>query len=229
MKEKEQLERSGQEPLTFTVEGKRFETFDQYKKGSELKLLADIPLTTHLFLAVVKGYEPELIDNEKEVDLARKDIEHFFVKDKLRFTINGEQFISYEQYITGKKIREIGKIAATDEIFLKVEPPFKNELISDIDKVDLARPGKEHFISKGVPQEIIIIVNGTPKKWNKEMISFKEVIILAFGTYNDNPNATYTVAYEDGPKENKEGSMTKNSEVLVKNKMIFHATATDKS
>ncbi len=39
----------------------------------------------------------------------------------------------------------------------------------------------------------------------------------------------YTVAYEDGPKQNPEGSMNKNQDVFVKNKMIFHATATDKS
>ena len=39
----------------------------------------------------------------------------------------------------------------------------------------------------------------------------------------------YTVAYEDGPKQNPEGSMLKDSVVFVKNEMIFHATATDKS
>jgi hypothetical protein len=74
-----------------------------------------------------------------------------------------------------------------------------------------------------------IIVNGTQKSWHEKQISFKDVIILAYGTYNDKPTMTYTVAYEDGPKENPEGSMVKNSVVYVKNKMIFHATATDRS
>jgi hypothetical protein len=39
----------------------------------------------------------------------------------------------------------------------------------------------------------------------------------------------YTVAYEDGPKQNPEGSMLKGAIVFVKDKMIFHATATDRS
>ena len=74
-----------------------------------------------------------------------------------------------------------------------------------------------------------IIVNGTEKKWEKHKIEFKDVIILAFGTYVDNPNMVYTVAYEDGPKQNPEGSMHKDSFVFIKDEMIFHATATDKS
>lgn len=77
--------------------------------------------------------------------------------------------------------------------------------------------------------EVTIIVNGTPKKWGQKKISFKEVILLAYGTFNENPTMVYTVAYEDGPKQNQEGSMIRGKEVFVQNKMIFHATATDKS
>jgi len=80
-----------------------------------------------------------------------------------------------------------------------------------------------------VEKEVSIIVNGTPKKWEKKEISFKEVILLAYDIYIDRPTMVYTVAYEDGPKQNPEGSMTRDTSVFVKNKMVFHATATDKS
>ena len=33
-------------PLTFVIEGKEYEAFDQYKTGAELKQLAGIPLDT---------------------------------------------------------------------------------------------------------------------------------------------------------------------------------------
>ena len=36
-------------PLKFVIEGKEYETFDQYKTGAELKQLAGIPLDTELF------------------------------------------------------------------------------------------------------------------------------------------------------------------------------------
>lgn len=90
---------------------------------------------------------------------------------------------------------------------------------------------KETEKEKGKEKEpkYSIIVNGTKKNWEKHKIDFKDVIILAFSTYVDKPTMVYTVAYEDGPKQNPEGSMQKDSFVFVKDEMIFHATATDKS
>lgn len=145
----------------------------------------------------------------------------------LHLTINSKQYKWHQEYITGAEIRKLGNIPAQDDIFLAIKKPWNDEPISDDKQVNLARPEIEHFYSK--PKEVIIVVNGTPHKWNKAKISFKEVIILAFGQYIDKPTMVYTVAYEDGPKQNPEGSMFGGQEVFVKNKMVFHATATDKS
>jgi hypothetical protein len=147
----------------------------------------------------------------------------------LQLTINGKQYEWHHEYINGAEIRKLGNIPPEEEIFLAIKKPWEDEPIANDTKVNLARPEIEHFYSKERCIEVIIIVNGEPKKWDKKKINFKEVIILAFGSYDENPNIVYTVAYEDGPKENPEGSMTKGTEVCVKNKMIFHATATDKS
>ena len=67
-------------PLTFVIEGKEYETFDQYKTGAELKQLARIPLDTELFLSISKPYQDELIKNDKQINLARPETEYFFVK-----------------------------------------------------------------------------------------------------------------------------------------------------
>lgn len=91
-------------------------------------------------------------------------------------------------------------------------------------------PGPDEAKDKDKKKNVNLIVNGEEKPWDKEKISFKEVIILAFGKYNDDPNWVYTVAYEDGPKQNPSGSMTvSGKDVHIQDKMIFHATATDKS
>ncbi len=148
-------------------------------------------------------------------------------KKVLEFTVNGKQYKWDKEYITGSEIRKLAKIESDSEIFLAIKKPWEDEEIRDDTKVNLARPEIEHFYSK--KKEVIIIVNGTPHKWEKPGISFKEVIILAFGQYIDKPTMVYTVAFEDGPKQNPEGSMFVGQEVFIKNKMIFHATATDKS
>ena len=216
-------------PLTFVIEGKDYETFDQYKTGAELKQLAGIPLDTELFLSVSKPYQDELIENEKQVNLARPETEYFFVKKKLQFFINGKPFTWYKQYIRGIQIKELGNIPAEDIIFLDLKEGWQDDEILDDEIVDLARPGKEKFFSKPKSTEFMIIVNARQHIWKDETISFEQLIVLAFGSYDNNPNTGYTVTYSRGWSPKPEGTMVKGSAVRVKNKMIFDVTATDKS
>lgn len=216
-------------PLKFVIEGKEYETCEQYLTGAELKQLAGIPLETELFLSISKPYNDELIENDTRVNLARPETEYFFVKKKLHFTINGVPFVWYKQYIRGVQIRELGKISSDDELYLDILDGWNDDFIEDDEIVDLARPGVEHFISKPKQKEFKIIVNAREKAWSQAIISFVQVIVLAFGSYDNNPNKGYTVTYSKGPKSNREGSMVKGSVVDVKNNMIFDVTATDKS
>ena len=148
-------------------------------------------------------------------------------KPEFQLSINGELYAWDHPNITGAEIRNLGNIPSEDDIFLVYPTPKADELIPDDKKVNLARPGIEQFYSKA--KIVTILVNGTQHKWENEKIRFKEIIVLAFGQYIDKPTMVYTVAYEDGPRQNPEGSMFAGQEVFVKHKMIFNATATDKS
>lgn len=150
-------------------------------------------------------------------------------KDELPFSIDGIKYNWDKQYINGHELRKLGNIPADSDLFLQIKKPWQDEEIEDDTRVNLARPEREDFYSKKKPKEITIIVKGKPFEWIKSQICFEEVIKLAFGHYIDSPTMVYTIGYEDGPKENREGSMVKGECVYVKNKMIFHATATDKS
>lgn len=150
-------------------------------------------------------------------------------KNKLELKINGKQFNWEQQYITGAEIRKLGNIPIEDEIFLAIKKPWEDEPIPDDKKVNLARPEIEHFYSKDKDFKIILIVNGRQKPWAEKTITFEQVVVSAFGTYDPNPDKVYTVTYDKGPHENPEGSMVKGDKVFVKDKMIFNVTATDKS
>ena len=78
-------------------------------------------------------------------------------------------------------------------------------------------------------RKVTIIVNGRKKIWEKKEISYEEVIVLAFGSYTDDPNIVYTVTYAKGDKPKHEGSLNKGESVKVKDGMIFNATQTNKS
>ena len=147
----------------------------------------------------------------------------------LEFTINGKKYEWNQQYITGAEIRRLGHIAKDEEIFLSVKKPWEDEPIPDDKKVNLARPEIEHFYSKDNHYKITLIVNGRPKQWTKRTITFEQVVVLTFENYDPNPSKVYTVTYDRGPCENPEGSMVKSDKVLVKDRMIFNVTCTDKS
>lgn len=215
-------------PLKFVIEGKEYETFDQYKTGAELKELAGVPLETELFLSIIKPYDDELIENEKSVNLARPETEYFFVKKKLHFTINNAPYTWYKQYIRGIQIRELGKVPSEDEIYLDLPGGWKDDFIADDEVVDLARPGVEHFISKQKPVHFQFFVNGREKTWQKGKISYDEIVLLAFPNANYESSA-YTVMYSNGPKQNPKASMVKGDIVFVTDKMNFNVTETNRS
>lgn len=77
-------------------------------------------------------------------------------------------------------------------------------------------------------KEVTITVNAREKKWNKKEISYKEVIELAFGEYIESETIDYTVAYSRA-HDDKNGTLTKEESVKVKEGMVFNVNKTDKS
>jgi hypothetical protein len=150
-------------------------------------------------------------------------------KAVLNLAINGKKYEWHQEYITGAEVRQLGNIPVEDEIFLAIKKPWEDEPIPDDKQVNLARPEIEHFYSKDRDFKVTLIVNGRPKLWTEKTITFEQVIVLAFGTYDPNPAKVYTSTYDKGPHENPEGTMVRGEKVYVKNKMIFNVTATDKS
>ena len=179
----EPLKEGGQSPtkssLKLMIEGKHYETFQQYMTGAQLKELAGIPLATELFLSIARPYKDELIENEKSVNLARPEIENFFVKKKLHFSIDGKPFTWYKQFIQGFQIRELGNIPPELDIYLDIKEGWEDDLITDDEVVDLARPGKEKFITKPVPVKFTVIIDRQNFTVKQECMTGKEILILA--------------------------------------------------
>lgn len=212
--------------LTYIYEGVESTTPNQYITGQELKDLFGIPHTTELYLAIKLPYEDELIENGTRVNLARPGIEQFFVKKKLHYFINGVEFVSYKQFISGQEIKQKGNLPEDAIIFIDVDDDWEDSSIGNDELVDLARPGKEKFYSK---EKFEIIVNGALKDWNKNLISFEEVLEIACLFKGYTPSTAYTVAYDNGHHSKPEGVLVQGKKVKVINKMRFYATATDKS
>jgi len=168
--------------------------------------------------------EVEVIDLEEYACSGKpipKRVKYYLIKvdeDKIRV----------QSPITAK---EILIIADLDPCEYRLEQKFKDGKCIELEAdhlIDLREPGIEHFVS--IPtKDISIIVNGREKTVDARMLSFDEVIHLAFDNPPTGENICFTVSYRNGPRKNPEGTMDEGSIVKIKCGMIFNVTATDKS
>jgi hypothetical protein len=215
--------------LEFVVEDKRFMSTKQFLLGLEIKGLTGIPKEAKLYMQNRSPWEDNLIQDDEEVDLARPGIEYFFVEKRFDLIVNVVNYSWRQRFILGRQVRELAVIPEGEVLLLRTSNTQIDQVVGDDDKVDLLQPGIENFYSRSEDRQITLVISGVAKSWSKKKISFREVVILAYGTYDDSTTMIYTVAYEDGPRQNPEGSMVKGVEVFTKDKMIFHATATNQS
>ena len=63
----------------------------------------------------------------------------------------------------------------------------------------------------------------------KDVLTFDEVVALAFPNPDKGPNIVYTVTFRRGQGDKPQGTLVEGESVKVKDGMIFDVTATDKS
>ena len=148
-------------------------------------------------------------------------------KKEFRFSVDHKDLQTKSQFLVGRQIKEMAGVPADFELYLVV-PGYEDELIDDDKTVNFARPGIERFVSRKPHTGILLIVNASPKPFNKHEISYEEVVILAGFNPNDAQKG-YTITYENGPRENPHGNITPGMAVRVKDRMKFNVNATIKS
>lgn len=77
-------------------------------------------------------------------------------------------------------------------------------------------------------KEYTVIVDGQKKVVHEDVLTFEEVIALAFDPVPSGPNVSFTVSYRDAA-DGKSGTLTKGESVKIKDGTIFNVTHTDKS
>jgi hypothetical protein len=122
----------------------------------------------------------------------------------------------------GKEIRELKEEIAHE----RGERDLAERIVQQDDS-EIARLEKK--IEELEHPKVILLVNAEPKDWPKPKISYKEVAILAFGTYNEQDGAEYSIDYSKGPEGHEHGILDEGESVPVKDKMRFRVTPTNRS
>lgn len=74
-----------------------------------------------------------------------------------------------------------------------------------------------------------IMVNGRPKEVHSKVLTFVEVVKLAFDDAVFNDVTVYTITYKRGEGNKPEGTLVEGESVKVKEGMVFNVKRTDKS
>lgn len=81
----------------------------------------------------------------------------------------------------------------------------------------------------GQNKEYAIVVNSRNKVWTEKLISYEQVVVLAFGEISKDKNVIYTVTFTKGANDRPNGTLVKGDSVNVKNEMKFNVTQTNRS
>lgn len=78
-------------------------------------------------------------------------------------------------------------------------------------------------------KDIEIIINGIVHVVTKNQeLSYEDIIRMAYGSYSDRSDTTYTVTYSRA-HGNKKGLLFKNQSIKVKEGMLIYVTCTNRS
>jgi len=88
----------------------------------------------------------------------------------------------------------------------------------------------DRFFSKPLPhRELHIFVNGRRRSISSNVVSYEEIVLIAFPDGAPGANVIYSVVYSNAVSPKREGTLAAGSQVTVKEGSRFNVTPTDKS
>jgi hypothetical protein len=128
---------------------------------------------------------------------------------------------------TGSALYSLGGVAGGLDLYKEVEGDREDEFIENgLETVHIK--ADDHFHS-GSPRFVTVIVNGRKKEVAGKILSFDQVVALAFNPVPVGPSVQLSVTYRRGPHKKPEGTLTEGETVSIKEEMIFDVTETNKS
>lgn len=130
---------------------------------------------------------------------------------------------------TGAALYELGHVATSLALFREVKGD-KEDVQIPRDALEVHLTQDEHLHS-GTPtsEKYDVIVNTETKTVYKAVLSFFEVVKLAYPDAVPSPTKIYTVTYKKAVAPMHQGSLVQGGIVQVKDGTIFNVTETDKS
>jgi hypothetical protein len=130
---------------------------------------------------------------------------------------------------TGIALYALAHLAEGLELLKEVEGDREDSVVPR-DGIELRLKEDDHFHSGEARElEFRIIVNLELKEVEHRVLTFREVVALAYPDPDFKPTIIYTVTYKKAVAPMHQGSLIEGEKVEIKNGTVFNVTKTDKS
>jgi Multiubiquitin len=128
---------------------------------------------------------------------------------------------------TGAALYALARLYEGRQLFREVTGDHEDEFVPNTgDEIRLKQD--EHFHS-AKDRKFKIIVNLEEKVVDKRVLTFNEVVKLAYPHMQDGPDVIYTVTFKKAIGPEREGTLDEGQSVEIKNGTIFNVRRTDRS
>lgn len=149
-------------------------------------------------------------------------------KHQVRVHIDQHPHISHTP-TSGHALYELGHIGEGRELFKEVRGDREDAPIPN-DEHELHLKEDEHFHSaEAREKKFHIVVNLERKEVEKRVLTFREVVAIAFPDPDFGPNVIWTVTFKKATAPTHEGTLIEGGKVEIKNGTIFNVSKTNKS
>jgi len=128
---------------------------------------------------------------------------------------------------TGTALYALAHVHEGHELFREITGDHQGEFVPK-DGNEIRLKEDEHFHT-AKDRKFKIIVNLDEKVVEKRVLTFAEVVKLAYPHMQDGPNVIYTVTFKKAVGPEREGTLDEGQSVEIKNGTIFNVRRTDRS
>lgn len=189
------------------------------------------PLHEFSLFAILPSGDFEDVRLDETFDIRVKEVERFvaFRSDRsFRFTLNGSEIRWGLPTISGSVLYTLAKPSEEQAILLEVHNG-QDRLIEPCDLVELANAGVERlYTAPRPPQTFEIIVNGRPRTITGNIVTYDQIVQLAFPGAHD-CNVAFDMTFHHADSQPPAGDLGPGGSVKIKKGTIFNVTRTVRS